>query len=166
MKVNVYAFVFLFYFAGTSVGANEMIDGTLSLGPVIEPARSGVCVEPPDVMRRNHFEYLKHQRDETVHGGIRGAKYSLKTCINCHASSVTNSVAVAKENFCVSCHNYVAVKIDCFECHSSRVVSQGQNFLPLDHFSKKGTWIREIIKRQTSSLHGSQGEWFYERATN
>ena len=26
-------------------------------------------------MRRNHMDLLKHQRDDTVHGGIRGAKY-------------------------------------------------------------------------------------------
>jgi hypothetical protein len=88
--------------------------------PVIEAARGGQCVEDPAFMRRNHMELLKHQRDDTMRGGIRGAKYSLKTCIECHASQASNSVAAAPTNFCVSCHSYAAVKIDCFECHATQ----------------------------------------------
>ena len=71
-------------------------------------------------MRRSHMDLLKHQRDDTVHGGIRGAKFSLKGCIDCHASQQTGSVARAETNFCVSCHSYAAVKIDCFECHTGK----------------------------------------------
>lgn len=96
--------------------------------PVIERAKSGTqCVEPADVMRRRHMDFLKHQRDATVHGGVRGAKYSLKDCIDCHAGAQTASVTKAETNFCVSCHAYAAVKIDCFECHSNqpRSVAQG-----------------------------------------
>ena len=89
--------------------------------PVIAPATAGTqCVEPPDVMRRDHMRFLKHQRDDTVHGGVRGAKYSLKACVDCHASRKTASVATAPNDFCVSCHAYAAVRIDCFECHSSK----------------------------------------------
>lgn len=91
---------------------------TAALAPSVEAARGGACVEDPAVMRRMHMEYLKHQRDETVHGGVRGAKYSLKTCIDCHASKVSNSVSANAGNFCISCHTYAAVKIDCFECHA------------------------------------------------
>ena len=96
--------------------------------PEVERARAGTqCVEPADVMRRNHMAFLKHQRDDTVRGGVRGAKHSLKGCIDCHANVQTRSVAQAEGNFCVGCHSYAAVKIDCFECHTSkaRVVSQG-----------------------------------------
>ncbi|MBK6472149.1 MAG: Hdr-like menaquinol oxidoreductase cytochrome c subunit [Betaproteobacteria bacterium] len=96
--------------------------------PVVEAATAGTqCVAPPDVMRRNHMDFLKHQRDDTVHGGIRGAKFSLKGCIDCHASQKTQSVAKDETNFCISCHSYAAVKIDCFECHASkaRTVAQG-----------------------------------------
>ncbi len=96
--------------------------------PVVEPATAGTqCVAPPEVMRRNHMDFLKHQRDDTVHGGIRGAKFSLKACIDCHANQKTQSVAQEATNFCVSCHAYAAVKIDCFECHTSkaRTVAQG-----------------------------------------
>jgi hypothetical protein len=88
--------------------------------PVIETARGGQCVEDPAFMRRNHMKLLKHQRDDTLRGGIRTGKYSLKTCIACHASQTSNSVDVASTNFCQSCHNYAAVKIDCFECHASK----------------------------------------------
>ena len=88
--------------------------------PVIEAARGGQCVEPAADMRRNHMKYLKHQRDETMHDGIRGAKYSLKACIECHASPATNSVAAKQTNFCISCHSYTAVKVDCFECHATQ----------------------------------------------
>ena len=88
--------------------------------PVIEPARGGACVAEPAIMRRNHMELLKHQRDRTVHDGERGAQVNLKECIGCHASRSTGSVAATQTNFCVSCHTYAAVKIDCFECHASK----------------------------------------------
>lgn len=88
--------------------------------PVIEPARGGVCVDEPAVMRRDHMKMLRHQRDETLREGVRGAKYSLKACIECHASPSTNSVVASQTNFCQSCHNYAAVSIDCFECHASK----------------------------------------------
>jgi predicted CXXCH cytochrome family protein len=89
--------------------------------PVIERATQGTqCVEPVDYMRRHHMDLLKHQRDDTVHGGIRGAKHSLKGCIDCHASAQSQSVAKQETNFCVSCHSYAAVKIDCFGCHATQ----------------------------------------------
>jgi hypothetical protein len=92
-----------------------------NLGPRIEKARQGErCVEDTATMRRNHMRFLEHQRDATVHGGIRGAKHSLKGCIECHAGAQSGSVARTAGDFCASCHIYAAVKVDCFECHSSR----------------------------------------------
>jgi hypothetical protein len=89
--------------------------------PVIaEPIKGDRCVEDEAYMRRNHMKLLDHHRDETVLKGIRTKKYSLKECINCHASEKTGSVATAKDDFCVSCHSYAAVKIDCFDCHSTK----------------------------------------------
>ena len=89
--------------------------------PVIEAARAGTqCIADPATMRRDHPAMLEHQRDLTVRGGVRGAKASLKGCIDCHASPVTASVAKTDTNFCVSCHVYTAVRIDCFECHAAR----------------------------------------------
>ena len=101
--------------------------------PVIEPARAGTqCIAEPATMRREHPAMLEHQRDETVRGGIRGAKASLKGCIDCHASPVTGSVAKTESNFCVSCHSYTAVRIDCFGCHATRpAASAAQLALPL-----------------------------------
>lgn len=89
--------------------------------PVIEKAVKGEqCVEDTDYMRRNHMKVLDHHRDKAVIEGVRTKKHSLKECINCHASEKTGSVAASKENFCVSCHSYAAVKIDCFDCHSTK----------------------------------------------
>ncbi len=78
------------------------------------------CVEDPKEMIKLHMNLLKHQRDETVHKGIRGQKHSLAGCVECHASTKTNSVLGSKEAFCEGCHTYVAVKLDCFECHTSK----------------------------------------------
>ena len=89
--------------------------------PVITKAIKGEkCVESNDFMRRNHMKLLMHQRDLTVLEGIRTKKYSLKQCINCHASAKTGSVAASKDDFCVSCHSYASVKIDCFDCHATK----------------------------------------------
>jgi hypothetical protein len=89
--------------------------------PAIQKAVKGEqCVEDTDYMRRNHMKVLDGHRDKTVIEGIRTKKYSLKECINCHASETTGSVAAAKDDFCVSCHSYAAVKIDCFDCHSTK----------------------------------------------
>ncbi len=74
-------------------------------------------------MRRNHMNLLKHQRDDTLRGGVRTGLYSLKTCIGCHASRTTGSVNASSANFCQSCHAYAAVTIDCFGCHASHAPS-------------------------------------------
>lgn len=78
------------------------------------------CVEDEEFMRKNHMKLLMHQRDETMHKGIRTSKYSLKNCIECHASKKNNSVLGSNDNFCQACHSYAAVKIDCFECHATK----------------------------------------------
>lgn len=88
--------------------------------PTIEAGKGDKCVEDTDYMRRNHMKLLTHQRDETMHKGIRTKKYSLQNCIECHASKKNNSVLGSNENFCQSCHSYAAVKIDCFECHATK----------------------------------------------
>lgn len=100
--------------------------------PVIEPAvQGGECVADPAFMRRNHMEVLKHQRDDTVRAGARAGKFSLQACIQCHASQQTNSVAQTETNFCISCHSYSAVRIDCFECHASKPQARGTAFHPI-----------------------------------
>ena len=90
--------------------------------PVYPRGKGAECVEPNDVMRRDHFRFLMHQRDDTVHLGVRTQKYSLTGCIECHAVQGDDGQYVpinAEGQFCQSCHDYAAVKIDCFTCHAS-----------------------------------------------
>jgi hypothetical protein len=82
------------------------------------------CVEPIDIMRRYHGHFLKHHRNDTMHRGVRTTQHSLIECINCHVTADDDgnypNVKDGSEHFCRSCHNYAAVKIDCFECHASK----------------------------------------------
>ena len=87
--------------------------------PVISIENPGKCIAPAEEMRRNHMEMIKHQRDRTMRAGIRGEPASLNGCIDCHASKKTGSV-LGQDGFCQSCHEYAAVKLDCFECHQPR----------------------------------------------
>ena len=99
-----------------------------SSGPYIPEAQRRYseqqgCVEPTGDMRKNHMKYLLHQRDATVHEGIRTEQHSLHECINCHVSDAPDAPRVDSEkHFCNSCHTYAAVNIDCFQCHADRPV--------------------------------------------
>ena len=89
------------------------------------------CVEPIDDMRRNHMEYILHQRDETVHEGIRTKQHSLVECINCHVSDAPDAPRYSSEkHFCNSCHTFASVRIDCFQCHADRPVKSSQSGTP------------------------------------
>jgi len=88
--------------------------------PKLERGKGDKCVEDSDYIRRHHPDLLKHQRDDTLRKGIRTTKHSLKQCVECHAGSKTGSVASAKEDFCVSCHSYAGVKLDCWDCHATK----------------------------------------------
>ena len=80
------------------------------------------CVEDTDVMRREHMNLLNHQRDDTLRLGIRTRKHSLKNCFTCHVVKGNDGKAVTAadpRHFCRECHDYAAVKIDCFQCHTS-----------------------------------------------
>lgn len=91
--------------------------------PVIPPAKGEQCVEPTDVIRKNHMKFLMHQRDDTVLHGIRTKKHSLVECINCHVQPDETGAypeITSKEHFCNSCHSYASVKVDCFQCHMSK----------------------------------------------
>ena len=105
-----------------AVSAAQAADGTAgakpALGPTIKIFKGDKCVEDTEFMRRNHMKVLLHQRDETMHRGIRTQKYSLKNCVDCHADPQTNSV-LGKDGFCESCHVYASVSIDCFTCHTT-----------------------------------------------
>ncbi len=76
------------------------------------------CVESKDYMRREHMQLLNNWRDSVVREMYR--KYistsnhdtfdmSLQNgCMRCHSN---------KKKFCDECHNYMAVKPYCWDCH-------------------------------------------------
>ncbi len=81
------------------------------------------CDADPKWMRTWHMRKLDHKRDQTVRDGIRTKKFSLKRCITCHAvKDESGKFLTVKDerHFCRSCHDYTAVRIDCFDCHASR----------------------------------------------
>ena len=91
--------------------------------PVIPRGDGAACVEPVDVMRRDHMDFLMHQRDRTVHDGVRTRKYSLMNCLSCHTrrDAAGKFIPVnAPGEFCESCHAYSEVRMDCFECHAGK----------------------------------------------
>ena len=80
------------------------------------------CVEPTEVMQKEHFGFLYHQRDKTVIKGIRTKEHSLANCIDCHVSYDDNGAALpinSEGQFCQTCHVQTAVNIDCFTCHAT-----------------------------------------------
>lgn len=109
-------------FAGGALGGSAVTEGS-------KAAELQQCVEPTSDMRRNHMKYIQHERDLTVHLGIRGRKHSLAGCVECHAATGEGGAwkAVnAEDQFCESCHEFAAVSVDCFDCHRNTP----QNVLP------------------------------------
>ncbi len=97
--------------------------------PEITRGKGESCVAETGFMRRNHMDLLRHQRDQTLREGIRGARFSLRDCVACHAVPGVDGVPVTADDprfFCTACHRYAAVRIDCFECHASRPEAAGQ----------------------------------------
>ncbi len=76
------------------------------------------CVESKEFMRTEHMQLLNNWRDSVVRDGNRGYmsdtghkrfNMSLQNeCLKCHSN---------KKKFCDECHNYMAVKPYCFDCH-------------------------------------------------
>jgi len=88
------------------------------------------CVEPTDIMRRDHMNFILHQRDETMYKGVRTKQHSLKECIDCHVQPTADGSypgIKTKEHFCNSCHTYAAVHIDCFQCHATHPVGDASD---------------------------------------
>jgi hypothetical protein len=75
------------------------------------------CVESKSFMRAEHMVMLNDWRDLVVREGDRiyiandGKEYVMSlqnTCMKCHSN---------KKKFCDECHNYLAVKPYCWDCH-------------------------------------------------
>lgn len=94
-----------------------------ALYPEIPAAVGPAHPEGSAFMRINHMRLLRHDRDETMRLGNRDTKYSLKECVACHAVMGPDALPISVKqegHFCRSCHEYAAVKIDCFQCHNSK----------------------------------------------
>lgn len=90
--------------------------------PEVPRGKGEQCVEPAEIMRKQHMEFLLHQRDLTVREGIRTQKHSLTECVECHVQSNSQGEFIpvnAPQQFCEVCHGFASVKIDCFECHAT-----------------------------------------------
>ncbi|HET7318800.1 MAG TPA: sulfate reduction electron transfer complex DsrMKJOP subunit DsrJ [Nitrospirota bacterium] len=76
------------------------------------------CVESKEYMRSEHMQMLNNWRDAVVRDMYRqyvsqtsGKKFNMSLqngCMKCHSN---------KKKFCDECHNYMAVKPYCWDCH-------------------------------------------------
>lgn len=112
--------------AGLIAGLGMAVaDDTAATGGIEGTAKADkldACVAPTAFMRRNHFELITHQRDITVHQGIRKTDHSLAGCVDCHVrrDAAGQPVPVnAPGEFCAGCHEYTGATLDCFTCHAT-----------------------------------------------
>lgn len=121
-------------------------------------AKLSQCVEPTEFMRRNHMELIKHQRDETVHQGIRATDNSLAGCIDCHVQFDKEDRPVpvnAPGQFCAGCHKFTGASLTCFQCHASVPNSpQGQ----ASGMAFKPGWVADHALAMATGEHGALRE--------
>ena len=76
-----------------------------------------LCVLPAVSMRATHMTLLKDWREAVVrtgnreHTGSDGRRFRRSltdTCLDCHSN---------KQSFCDRCHDYTAVRPNCWNCH-------------------------------------------------
>lgn len=82
------------------------------------PEQERKCVESKEFMRTEHMQLLNNWRDSVVRDGYRqyisetsGKNFNMSLqneCMRCHSN---------KKKFCDECHNYMAVKPYCWDCH-------------------------------------------------
>jgi len=107
---------------GAALLSSSVYSGS-AVSPGSKAAGMESCVAPTEDMRRNHMDYLKHDRIRVVHDGVRGVKNSLAGCIDCHAEKDGKGgyhPINAEGQFCSGCHEYLAVSLTCFQCHSKK----------------------------------------------
>ena len=123
----------LILLAGLALSGLPLVAQSETPLPIVPEATSRFsdaqgCVEPTEIMRKKHMTFLLHQRDETMHEGIRTTRHSLEECINCHVPAEDKDGKPmridSKDHFCNSCHSYASVQIDCFQCHADRPVKK------------------------------------------
>jgi len=92
------------------------------IAPVVPKATGTPHPEGNAYMRRWHMQMMRHDRDVTMYQGVRPVDASLNACFECHTvrDYAGTPVTVADErHFCRTCHDFAAVKVDCFDCHRS-----------------------------------------------
>ncbi len=119
-------------FTGVLQAGDKPAAGKKSTNKLIFPDVQGkYCVIKDTLqMRKHHMKYIKHRRAETTRKGMRWKRekhfnnFSFDKCISCHARNKQGKKVKLKiggklnpKHFCVSCHRYTAVTIDCFNCH-------------------------------------------------
>jgi hypothetical protein len=125
-----------------------------------EPSdKSLKCIQPEDEMRRNHMNYILHERDETMHEGIRDEPGSLSACIDCHVEpNAQGEIAdiESDQHFCNGCHQYASVQIDCFQCHADRP----QKFIKRNerHSSSIRQQLQHTLANSGLAAHGNANE--------
>lgn len=101
----------VWYRSGAAANPPDIVIRTKSV-----PGRNR-CVMPVEYMRSSHMNLLKEWRETVVRTGdrdyaspdARHFRRSLTdTCLDCHSN---------KSAFCDRCHNYVAARPDCWNCH-------------------------------------------------
>ena len=91
--------------------------------PEVPKATGEPHPEGNEYWRKNHMVLLRHDRDLTLREGEREEiQASLQSCFDCHTvrDEAGEPVTVSDErHFCRVCHDFAAVKPDCFTCHRS-----------------------------------------------
>lgn len=119
------AFFLCLSFAQTGVSADNFHGKVCA-----DDKDSAECAEAKKWMRRNHPDVLTHERDRTMREGIRARADSkplygsLRACVSCHIEKDDKTgeypAIESRDHHCSGCHQKVAVKLDCFECHSTK----------------------------------------------
>ncbi len=125
--------------------------GSVAIPQPAKPDNASECVEPVEIMRREHMKFLLHQRDATVLEGERDSKYSLTGCMDCHNPARDDGQVVRypdPRHFCADCHRYASVKIDCFECHADRGLSRSQQSRLIPELDT-GLVVEQLVSSQT-----------------
>ena len=137
-----------------------------TLLPDIPAATGEPHAEGNEYWRRNHMNLMKHDRDSTLRDGDRDIAASLNGCFDCHAAKNDAGQIVtyeSEQHFCRSCHDYVAVKVDCFMCHRSTPDGVDEHAIQAAILPKKplgATDIQGVVAylKQSGSILTETGE--------
>lgn len=105
----------------TLLGLAGMAQAESGLLPVVPVATGEPHAEGNEYWRRHHMELMRHDRGLTLREGQRDIEASLAQCFDCHTTEEAGQPVTyqSEKHFCRSCHEFAAVRIDCFSCHRS-----------------------------------------------